>query len=67
MVEELSYGRGFAVLRGLDPRLFTEEEHVLLMIGLGAHTASTRADWIGESLLCGHLRADGNPALTLIT
>lgn len=35
-------GRGFGVLRGLDPTAFTDEENVLVFAGVSSHVAPKR-------------------------
>lgn len=55
--EQCYSGRGFCVLRGLDPRRFTEEEHGVLYGGISAHVAPERGfqDFEKEQVLC-HLK-----------
>jgi hypothetical protein len=35
-------GRGFGILRGINPDMFTEEENVLVFAGVSAHVGSIR-------------------------
>ncbi|KAI1327877.1 hypothetical protein F5Y16DRAFT_370578 [Xylariaceae sp. FL0255] len=42
----LNDGKGFHVIRGIDPNQFTEEEHVLLFAGMASHIADNRKAWI---------------------
>lgn len=55
--EQCYSGRGFCVLRGLDPRRFTEEEHGVLYGGISAHVAPERGfqDFEKEQVLCSSL------------
>jgi hypothetical protein len=40
--DELHNGRGFFVLRGLDPDRYTPEDNVLMFLGLSGHVADLR-------------------------
>jgi hypothetical protein len=52
--EECYSGRGFCIVRGIDPTLFTDEENALLFTGISAHVASTRGfqDITKSHVLC---------------
>lgn len=52
-INEVVYkGRGFVVLRGLDPRKYSEEEIVLLYAGICSHIANRRGNTLGTFLTC---------------
>lgn len=40
--QHIHNGRGFCILRGLRPELFTDEENVLVFAGVSAHVAPRR-------------------------
>ena len=42
ITQDLYNGRGFAILRGLDPDDVTEEENVLIFGGVSSHVAAQR-------------------------
>jgi hypothetical protein len=48
--DEVNNGRGFAVLRGLQPLDYSEEDVIILYAGLTSHVASHRAGFIGDYL-----------------
>lgn len=51
--EEVHAGRGFFVLRGLDPADFTREENVILYLGISSYVAEERGRQSHDgSLLC---------------
>lgn len=56
-------GRGFAVLRGLDPSAFSDEENVLIFGGISSHVAPTRGfqDLAREMVTCHVLSEDMRP------
>ncbi|CAH0020748.1 unnamed protein product [Clonostachys rhizophaga] len=43
---EVHRGRGFSVLRGLDPKKYTEEENVIIYGGVSSYVGRDRADMI---------------------
>lgn len=46
--DTLNNGRGFQVVRGIEPSKYTEDEHIILFIGISAHVASDRAGHVGN-------------------
>ncbi|KAK3290241.1 uncharacterized protein B0H64DRAFT_412939 [Chaetomium fimeti] len=56
-------GRGFAVLRGLDPAAHSDEENVLIFGGISSHVAPTRGfqDLAREMVTCHVLSEDMRP------
>ena len=50
--KEIHDGRGFAVLRGLDPKKYTTFDNVLLYVGITSHIAEMRGcqDYDGRML-----------------
>ena len=52
--EECYQGRGFCVLRGLEPAKYTDEENVILYAGISSHIASERGflDRARQHVLC---------------
>lgn len=42
------HGRGFVVLRGLKPSSYTDEDNVIIYLGVTSYIASERAEVLGE-------------------
>lgn len=45
--DTLNSGRGFQVVRGIDPTSYSEEDHILIFAGICAHVATHRNWFIG--------------------
>lgn len=57
-VNETVYnGQGFVVLRGLDPKRYTEDESVILYAGITSHIANRRGNTLGKNRLAPQIRA----------
>ncbi|KAM0418813.1 hypothetical protein ACHAPT_012254 [Fusarium lateritium] len=60
--DTLNNGRGFQILRGIDPASYTEEEHVLIFAGMCAHVVTHR-NWFVDHIR--YERQDGVPGVNL--
>lgn len=42
-------GRGFHIVRGIDPKEYNEEQNLLLFAGISSHVAPARSHTIGKA------------------
>lgn len=50
---ELHSGRGFFVLRGLDPKLYTGEQNAIIFVGISSYIGETRGRQDREGKMLG--------------
>ncbi|RSL74320.1 hypothetical protein CEP53_000412 [Fusarium sp. AF-6] len=60
--DTLNNGRGFQVVRGINPTSYSEEEHILIFAGICAHVATHR-NWFIDHIR--HERQDDVPGVNL--
>ncbi|RSL60477.1 hypothetical protein CEP54_006710 [Fusarium duplospermum] len=60
--DTLNNGRGFQVVRGIEPASYSEEEHILVFAGICAHVATHR-NWFIDHIR--HERQDDMPSVNL--
>ncbi|VUC30723.1 unnamed protein product [Clonostachys rosea] len=62
VTDDINNGKGFHVVRGIDPALFSKEDHVVLFAGIAAYVASNRAALI-DHICDGKIEGAGNDNL----
>ncbi|EPS36541.1 hypothetical protein H072_9847 [Dactylellina haptotyla CBS 200.50] len=56
LAKDIHKGKGFGVVRGLDPKDYSDEDNVLILLGISSYIAETRAKQDEDGSMLVHIR-----------